>query len=418
MNAIKLTRDANWKPSSDPIILDVPGSKSITNRALIAASIDPRPITVINPSLSVDSLTLRDSLIDLGIDISISQSGDWIIENSVDTITPKQLTIDCGPAGTTSRFLLAFVAFLPGFEVIITGSERLKKRPMGILINALKSLGAQISEQGESGRLPVLVSGAIAPKEKKIIEVDASISSQFITALQLISPLFESGLEILQKNKPVSVAYSDLTRTIQNQLRTSNEIIVEADAAAAGYMWSFGMLRQQIVQIPHISLNSAQGDIEFVKVLENMGAQVSETADGLVVSPAKKIKSINYNMINCSDTAQTAAVLATQAIEESYISGLSTLPGKETDRLVAMKTELEKLGIRTEIDTASIRIFPSVISSARIKTYHDHRMAMSISPLSAVVEGIIIEDPDVVEKSFPDFWSKLKHFGIIFEDVV
>ncbi|MBP6880910.1 3-phosphoshikimate 1-carboxyvinyltransferase [Candidatus Saccharibacteria bacterium] len=418
MKDVQLTQDKTWQPSAEPLRIEVPGSKSITNRALIASSINSQPITIINPSLSVDSLSLRDALIEIGIIITNSDKGSWIVHNSVYELLPKKLTIDCGPAGTTSRFLLAFVAFLPGFEVTITGSERLKKRSMGVLINALKTLGAQISEQGEAGKLPVLISGVVAPKERKIIEVDASVSSQFITALQLISPLFESRLEIIQKNQPVSAVYSDLTRTVQNQLRMTNEIIVEADAAAAGYMWAFGMLRQQAIKIPHISPTSAQGDIEFVKVLENMGAQVSETADGLVVFPTEEIRSINYNMINCSDTAQTAAALATQADGESYIYGLSTLPGKETDRLVAMKTELERLGIRTEIDSASIRIFPGVISPARIKTYHDHRMAMSFSPLSAIVEGIIIEDSDVVEKSFPDFWSKLKYFGIIFEDIV
>ena len=419
--------------------ISLSGSKSYMNRALVLASLSSKPSHLKNPSNSNDSELLINALLNFGVEFKKSD-GVLQVVPSINGLTPFCGVIDVGPAGTVSRFLTALIAAVPGTEVQLVGSSRMYQRPIAPLVDALRDMGAKIEYLKNEGSLPLLIHG------RKLsggdVSIDGSISSQFITALMLAAPLYDNTLNLIPKNDVViSKSYLNLTHDtlsafgiknssdgvkveVVNEQPNGIHYLVEGDASSATYMWGLAALTGGSIIVGPFSRKSLQGDAQFPYLLEKMGCGVfsklspsitGEQYLGIKGVRDRKLQGISVNMEDMPDAAQTLAVIAAVSRGVTEITGLSTLRDKETDRIKALQTELEKLGVPVKTGRDSITITgieSEEIQGARIETYDDHRMAMSFALLGAFVPGIIIEDPEVVKKSFPDFWEKLESFGV------
>ncbi len=392
------------------------GSKSISNRLLILKEILALNITFENISTSEDTQHLQRALEQ--------------IKNK------KPTTIDIGHAGTDMRFLTAYLSVTDG-EWVLTGSERMKQRPIGELVTALKCLGADISYLEKENFPPLKIRGKKLKGGK--IEIDGSISSQFISGLLLISPKFESGLELTLKNEIVSWPYILMTldllsefgskvSTVLNTIKvrpTPNEkqetrnktFLVESDWSAASYWYSLiALSKNGTVTLNGLTKSSSQGDSVLPEIYKELGVSSEFKDDQLILTKSSAItKSFAYNFTNCPDVAQTVAVSCFGLGLKAELTGLKTLKIKETDRILALKTELEKFGADVSITENSIRINDKRLRTqdkpVTVYTYNDHRMAMSFAPLALVFGPLGIQDPGVVSKSYPLFWEDLKSLG-------
>jgi 3-phosphoshikimate 1-carboxyvinyltransferase len=333
--------------------------------------------------------------------------------------------IDAGLAGTVLRFLTAGFSVMPG-KHLLTGSERLKQRPLKQLTDSLIQLGAEIQFKGKQGFAPLLISGKKLTGGK--IRIDASVSSQFISALMMIGPFLKRGLEIELEGESVSGAYLILTQGIMQQLGfevkiSSNKILIrpgepknqvfkiEADWSAAAYWLAFVALTPQSeITLQGLFENSLQGDSGVLPLFREFGVDINWKNGDLVAKHNPSVtlpKSFKYDFTQMPDQAQTFAFLCAALGIEAELTGLQTLKHKETDRIVALQTELEKLGINVQSDSNSIKLNGKITArEAIIKTYDDHRMAMAGALIGTQIP-IKIENPDVVSKSYPGFWKDL-----------
>ena len=333
--------------------------------------------------------------------------------------------IDAGMAGTVLRFLTAGFSIMPGNRVL-TGAERLKQRPLNHLTDALIELGAEIRFKEKQGFAPLEITGKQIEGGK--IKIDASVSSQFISALMLIGPYLKDGLEIELLGKTVSNSYLELTQGIMQQLDfevefNSNKILVkrggpikqvykiEADWSAAAYWLAFvALIPNAEISLEGLFENSLQGDCKVLELLHQFGVEINWKDDKLIVkhnSLIVKPKTFKYDFTQMPDQAQTFAFLCAAMGIEAELTGLQTLKHKETDRIIALHTELEKSGIDVNSDSNSITLKGKITAKeATLKTYEDHRMAMA-GALIATQIPVRIENPDVVSKSYPDFWKHL-----------
>ena len=381
--------------------INIPGSKSYTNRALIMAALADGQSNLINFSKSDDSLILIKALKKLGVKIIERKNKLEIIGNN-GKFKSFNGRLFVGDAGTSMRFLTALTSLIPG-DITINGSKRLSERPIIELKEALKKV--------KTGK----------------ITITGNISSQFISSLLMIAPVLKNGLIIKVVGRLVSASYINMTLNllkkfgvkvinhnckkfiIKNQKYQSIKYQVEGDASGASYFWAIAAITGKCIRVKNINPLSVQGDIRFVEILKKMGCQVKKNNKEFwieVKGPAK-LKGITVNMSLMPDTAQTLAVVAVFAKGRTKITGLSTLKIKETNRLQALKNELNKMKIKSEITGDSIVIIGGNPQKAAIKTYGDHRMAMAFAVAGCRIPGIIIENPEVVSKSFPDFWEKL-----------
>lgn len=370
--------------------------------------------------------------------------GDFDIKNlaiAKDTTTmvrllnAKGVIKDVGPAGTTMRFLTAYYANTPG-EFILTGSERMKNRPIKILVDALKDLGADISYMEKEGCPPLKIHGKHLNGGK--IVVDGSVSSQYLSALIMIAPSLKGGLEMELTGKIASVPYLNMTLKLiekfgaqyqwdGNTIKISEgeykaqSYSIEADWSGASYWYQIAALSNTAdIEIVGLKKESLQGDAAIVEIFSRLGV-TTEFLDGKIrITKTKKCQlpeSLNYDFSDCPDVAQTLASTVAGLGIGGHFTGLESLRIKETDRIQAIKDELIKFNISVQIiGDDEINIFPGVIKqpSKAIKTYDDHRVAMSIAPLCLVVEdGVKIEEPEVVVKSYPDYWKDLAEFGLV-----
>lgn len=343
----------------------------------------------------------------------------------------KQSTINIGAAGTAMRFLTAYFAQQKG-TWHLTGSERMLQRPIAPLVEALQALGADISYTHNNGFPPLLIKGK--PLTGATISVDADISSQFITALLLLAPFIKGGLQLELKGKLVSEAYIQMTVQLLKEAgvvvsQSSSLLIVEelkhqlllpqspeGDWSSASYYFSMCALAKNArIELKGIHENSLQGDSVLPQLYKQLGVATYFDADGLSLqSKASSATHFAYNFIDCPDLAQTLAVTCFGLGISAELSGLQTLKHKETDRLLALKTELEKCGAQVHITENSLSLKArkdKVIYSMPISTYYDHRMAMSFAPLALLVPNLLIEDEAVVNKSYPQFWKHLLSLG-------
>jgi len=421
-------------PASAPrATVEVPGSKSYTNRALITAALASGVSTLTSASLSSDSEALIGALRLLGVSVEESPGElgtTLVVEGLGGAFAPYHGEINVGPAGTTMRFLTALCAGIAGVDLVLKGSERMHARPIRELVTALRTLGAEIDYLGVEGCPPLRIRSRTHLKGGAV-SIDGSVSSQFISALLLTAPLHAGGLSIEIKGEQISKSYIDMTIqsvadfgvTIVNegyrryscapgQRFQAGPFHVEGDASGASYLWGLAAISGGKVCVRNINPRSAQGDINFPELLARMGCSVSSDARSITVTGTKDLRGIEVDMSSMPDTAQTLAVIAACARGTTTIRGLSTLRIKETDRIAALHTELLKLGIESEPGPDYLVVHGGAPRGALIKTYDDHRMAMSFAMLAASVPDMRIEEPHVVEKSFPTFWETLKDIGL------
>jgi 3-phosphoshikimate 1-carboxyvinyltransferase len=401
--------------------LSITGSKSETNRLLLLQALYPN-ISLENTSNSDDSDVM------LGI-IQKSQISNL-----------KSQIFNVHHAGTAMRFLTAFFAIQEGkdlsdvAEVVLTGSSRMKERPIKILVEALQQLGAEITYEENEGFPPIKIKGKKLSKNK--VSLPANVSSQYISALLLIAPKLENGLEITLEGEITSIPYIKMTLALLNEIGVetsfTNNIIsvqpttynlqpttltIESDWSSASYWFSIVALSEIGTKITLSSYkqNSLQGDSILPEIYKDFGVETIFNKDNSITISkftTHNLKPKTYNLNNSPDIAQTIAVTCFGLGIGCNLTGLHTLKIKDTDRLEALKTELSKLGAKISITNDSLTLEPSskMIENCLIKTYQDHRMAMAFAPL-ALKTSLIIEDAEVVSKSYPTFWDDLKSIG-------
>ncbi|MGM0392368.1 MAG: 3-phosphoshikimate 1-carboxyvinyltransferase [Bacteroidota bacterium] len=386
--------------------LQITGSKSESNRVLILQALYPE-ITLENLSNSDDSRVMQEAL--------QKDSG----------------TVDIHHAGTAMRFLTAYFAAKKGCEVILTGSKRMKERPVKLLVDALRDLGAEISYLEQEGFPPLKISGK--ELKKSFVSVKANISSQYISALMLIAPSLPEGLEIQLEGTVTSTPYIEMTLELLHFLGIegdfkgnkiniqpkkslgSKQVQIESDWSSASYFYSLAAISETAdLKLSNYRRTSLQGDSCIAEIYKHFGVMTRFEGNSIILEkrPCKKPQRIIENLQNAPDIAQTIAVTCLALGIECELSGLHTLKIKETDRLVALKTEMEKLGARVHITEDCLKLFPAKMlnKNVTIATYNDHRMAMAFAPLALKVP-LEIEDAGVVSKSYPGFWEDLEKLG-------
>ena len=384
--------------------IKISGSKSESNRVLILNSIF-KNIKISNLSDSDDTVVLKNALENL------------------------HKSIDIHHAGTAMRFLTAYLSTLDGGKFILTGSKRMKERPIGILVDALKNLGFNINYLKKKGYPPLEINGT--KSEKSIIKLKSDISSQFISALILIGPTFKNGLTIELDGEIISKPYINLTLNVlkrmgigysfrKNIIKIDNvkeinpiEYLIESDWSSSSYFYSIVAIDKKInIKLSNFFKESFQGDSFIEKIFVKLGVKTEFlNQNEILLSPIddyERPSSLSFNLIDNPDLAQTVAVTCLALKIQVKITGLQTLKIKETDRILALHNELSKLGAKIIFDDASIEIIPPVNLNKNIEifTYDDHRMALSFAPLG-LITPLIINDPDVVTKSFRSYWNDL-----------
>ncbi|SHF88228.1 3-phosphoshikimate 1-carboxyvinyltransferase [Flavobacterium micromati] len=401
MDLLLQTSNSNLKAE-----IAITGSKSETNRLLLLKALFPN-VTLANTSNSDDSEVMQVAL------------------------NGNEEIIDIHHAGTAMRFLTAYFAVQEGREVVLTGSSRMQERPIKVLVEALQQLGAKISYEKEIGYPPIRIEGKKITASK--VAIEANVSSQYISALLLIAPQLENGLELKLEGEITSVPYIKMTLALLNDLaiQTSfngnvitvfpkkeveaKEMVVESDWSSASYFFSLVALADQAtISLTSYKENSLQGDSELVAIYKKLGVETyfGENKITLTKQQHFQLADVNFELNNTPDIAQTIVMTCLGLGIGCHLTGLHTLKIKETDRLEALRIELTKLGATITVTDDSLTLIAShsINQNVKIATYNDHRMAMAFAPL-AIKVPIIIENAEVVSKSYPDFWKDLKSLG-------
>lgn len=414
-----MTTDPLHIERSGPVDATValPGSKSITNRALVCAALAFSPSTIDGWLDADDTRAMMAALETLGVEVGVGES----LRIGSDGPRPDVVSIDARQSGTTSRFLLPVLG-LDGTPRRIAGDAQLQARPMGEVFEALRALGARVDEEGVPGHLPAVVEGPLRGGE---VELAGDVSSQFLSGLLLAAPHMAGGLQVRITTELISRPYVDMTvavmRAFGADVTTSDgdtwhvqplryqgaEFLVEPDASAASYAWGAAVATGGTVTVPGLHRRSLQGDVAFAEVLERMGADVRWDADAITVSGGDGLHGIDVDMAHVSDTVPTLAALAALADGPTTIRGVGFIRHKETDRIAAPVAELRRCGIDAEETADGMVIRPGPVQPATIETYDDHRMAMAFSLLGLACDGIAIAGPACVAKTFPEYWALL-----------
>lgn len=414
------------------------GSKSECNRALIIEALSDGKVKVENVSDAADAVLLAGILRGTKSEV-LSLEPEVLSQRSKDLELRTQdlRLVDIGPAGTAMRFLTAYFAIQDN-EVILTGSQRMKERPIGILVDALRELGAHIDYEEKEGFPPIKLKGSFEQQTSKI-SIKGNISSQYITALLLIAARLPFGLELHIEGELTSRPYVEMTLamletakiqhswegnviTISNQEFATTSLHVEPDWSAASYWYAIAALADEAeLLLTGLTQYSLQGDSVITEIMANFGI-TSQFKDGGVhltkeVKPlARKI----FDLKECPDLAQTIIVVCAALGHEATFTGLETLKIKETDRILALQTELEKMGVKLiekgqvyKLD-CSEKFIPERMF---INTYHDHRMAMAFAPLALIIPQLEFENGPVVDKSYPAFWTDLAKLGFGVQEI-
>lgn len=406
-------------------VVSIPGSKSYTNRALLMAALAGKTVRIRNPLLSDDTKAMIDCLKTLGIKIA-SKGSDFEVVGDIRSVADNSYDLNAHLSGTTIRFILALSAVVAGVKTI-RGEGRLNERPIGDLVDALRQLGAKIEYLEKEGFPPVRVSSSqLTPGT---ITMNGSVSSQFLSAILMIAPVVgEVNIEII--GKQISKPYIDMTIDSMKHFGVNvdvpnpskyvvpagqkydlDEYVVEGDASSASYFFAIAALTQSRVTLKNMNPKSVQADMGFLKILADMGNSV-EYGDNQITIQGRGIKPADVNMQDCPDQVQTLAALAACVPGTTHIAGVGSLRVKETERVEALERELAKMGIRSESTPDTMTIYGGYPKPAVIDTYWDHRMAMAFAVLGTKIQGMEIRNPDVVTKTFPDFWEKLNAIGV------
>jgi 3-phosphoshikimate 1-carboxyvinyltransferase len=382
----------------------LPASKSISNRVLIMNALAGSGSRLHNLSDANDTqLMLR-------------------------LVSSSDAVIDVEDAGTTMRFLTAYFA-ITNQRKVLTGTARMKERPIGILVDALRTLGAEIHYRENDG-YPPIETKAFTGQKASAIQIRGDVSSQYISALMMVAPTLPQGLQLKLTGKIGSRPYIEMTASLMKEFGIEStfegnvitvkpqrykpvEFTVESDWSGASYWFAIVALAEKAeVTLPRIYLNSLQGDRAIVDIMESLGVSVKASGNSIKLTKTPHTQSLTWDFTHCPDLAQTVAVVCAAKNIRGTFTGLESLRIKETDRIAALQNELRKIGADLKEDNFTWTLIPSskIPSTASFETYKDHRMAMAFAPLATLMD-VQIENPVVVRKSYPRFWDDLKAVG-------
>ncbi len=416
----------------DVTVHDVPGSKSIANRALACAALAAGTSRLTHLPPGDDSQAMLECVALLGARIDRSTAAGpaetIIIEGTGGRLAPGPITLMTRLAGTTSRFITAMCALGSG-PYVVDGEAPLRARPMGPLHDALTALGAGVVPLGAPGHLPVTIAGVGATGATAIgrsVALRGDVSSQYVTALMLIAPYLPGGLRIDLTTPLISRPYVEMTATVMTSFSgpavkigddridiapgryVGCELVIEADASSASYPLAAAAIRGGRVTVRGLDRASSQGDVRFADVLGAMGCSVTWPAGGVTVASSGRLRGIEVDMADISDTVPTLAVVAAFASTPTRITGVGFIRRKESDRIGDLVAELRKLGVRASEEPDGLVIHPSVPHGGRVDTHHDHRLAMSLALIGLCTAGVEITAAGVVSKSWPGYWTMLR----------
>jgi 3-phosphoshikimate 1-carboxyvinyltransferase len=414
--------------TTDPLLVEpigaldatvaLPGSKSITNRALVCAALAVGPSTLRGWLDADDTRAMIEALQTMGVPV---QQTDGVLAVGADGPVPVVVSIDARQSGTTSRFLLPVLA-LDGVARRIDGDEQLRVRPMGEAFEALRALGARIDAEAVPGFLPAVVQGPLRGGE---VELAGDVSSQFLSGLLLAGPEMPNGLRVRVGTDLISRPYVEMTVAVMRAFGadvttegsdtwmvepkryTGAAYAVEPDASAASYLWAAAVITGGAATVTGLHRDALQGDVAFAEVLERMGARILWDDDAVTVAAGDRLEGIDVDMAQISDTVPTLAAVAAFADGPTTIRNVGFIRHKETDRIAAPVAELRRCGIDARETDDGLRIEPGPVQPAVVETYRDHRMAMAFSLLGLRSGGIRIADPGCVDKTFPGYWDLL-----------
>lgn len=401
-----------------------PGSKSITNRALLLAALAEGRSVLTGALMAEDTEAMLGCITGLGATVSTGDSA-IIIDGLAGVIPPGRPELFAGQSGTTARFVSAAL-LLSTDPVTIDADEAMRRRPMGPAIDALRALGAEVVERIDPGRLPFTVR-SVAPFDDAmpVLHVPGDLSSQFASGLLIAGACLPQGLRLVLEGALVSRPYLDMTVSVMRRFgahvehddgRTwvvapvryrGTELDIEPDASGASYFFAAAAITGGEVTVEGLGSGSIQGDLGFVDVLARMGAEVSMTSSTTTVS-GRAGHGIEVDMSDISDTAQTLAAVSVFADSPSHLTGIGFIRAKETDRIGALIAELTNLGVDALEEPDGLRITPGQVHGGLVRTWDDHRMAMSLSLLGLRVPGVVIDDPGCVAKTFPTYFELLE----------
>lgn len=399
----------------------VPGSKSIANRVLAAAALADGRSVIDNVPDGDDTVAMLACLRELGVEVA--PNGSVTVVGTGGRWAGGEHRLFAGLAGTTSRFVTALAA-LGTAPITVDGHPPLRQRPFGPIHDALRQLGVDVSHGETFGNLPAAITG---PPVSGCAVIPGDVSSQYVTALMLIGPFLPGGLDLELTTPLVSRPYVDVTAATMawfgvddvaigdDRIRVAEgryaptDVVVEPDASSASYPLAVAAIHRGSVTVPGLGADAIQGDAAFADVLGGMGCTVERSDDAVTVSNGGPLVGIDIDMADISDLVPTVAVVAAFADTETRIRGVGFIRHKESDRLGDLVAELRRVGVNTAETEDGLTVQPSRadLRAGSVGTHHDHRLAMAFGVLGTAVDGLGVQDPDVVSKSWPGFWTML-----------
>lgn len=415
------------RPLDRPVdaTVHVSGSKSVTNRAFIVAALADGESEILNPLFSDDSYWLLHALVILGFPVRADGEDQTMRIGGQSGLIPRsKVEVFVGNAGTVARFLPPALALGEG-PYGVDGVPRMRERPVADLVEAMRMLGAGVRYGNEDGRFPLVVDGGgLAGGTAR---VEGSKSSQFLSGLLMAAPYARQPVVLEVAGDLVSRPYVGITTgvmrdfgvdvhveqeggryTVEPGVYRARSYAVEPDASAASYFMAAAAVTGGRVRIPGLGADSSQGDMRFAEVLREMGCEVELKADSIEVRGPRRLRGVEVDMNEFSDTMMTLAAIAPFAEGATVIRNIEHTRHQETDRISAVATELARLGVEVRERRDALKIEPGRVRPSSIKTYGDHRMAMAFAITGLMVPGIVIEDPSCVTKTFPDYFQRLE----------
>ena len=414
----------------------VPGSKSITNRALLVGALAEGTTVLRGVLFSDDSKVFMQALRDIGFLVEVNEEAHKVVieghGGSIPAVSGAHegRRVYVGSAGTAARFLTALLA-LSGQHFWVESSEQMKKRPMEPLLRALEELGAKFEFLEQPYAFPFRICGR-EDRNPESVGLNIDASSQFLSALLLSGVMCREGVTVHLTGTRSARAYVGITmkmmeefgcqvcrldentyRVMRGQTYRGREYQIEPDVSAACYFYGLAAVTGSEVKVMHVHSATTQGDIKFIDVLEQMGCHVKEERDGVVVTGVKcgQLRGVHVDMSDFSDQTMTLAAVAPFADSETVIDGVGHIRGQESDRIHGIVTELARMGIRCEERPDGITVHPGEVRPAVVNTYEDHRMAMAFSLVGCRVKGIVIDNPGCCRKTFENYFELLTSLG-------